>query len=428
MKVAILGFGKEGESAFRYWSRLGCVLTIHDNNKDKDIPSGAESILGDNAFDALDQYHYDLLVRSPGLRLPDNIKTPTTTPTREFLRHCPAPVIGVTGTKGKGTTATLIAKILQNAGRKVHLLGNIGYPALDELVNINQSDIVVFEMSSFQLFDIDISPHVAVCLMVTEDHLDWHQDLDEYRLSKANIFKFQKANDVAVYYSDNPTATKLSQSSSATKVYSYGGVGSDVFADADRIVAFGHKVINITDIALPGRHNLQNVCAAIAGSWEYNQQLHPIQKALKEFAGLPLHIELIAKKNGICFYNDSFSTNPIAAMAAIESFDQPLVLFLGGFDKGADFDELAKTLKGRRIRKIITYGQTGQKILETLANQGVTTVEYLSSQNFSTIIRAGVSVAQSGDIVLLSPACASWGMFTDYKARGQQFNKIVEEL
>lgn len=428
MKIAILGFGKEGESAFRYWDHQDNQIVIHDNNEHIKTPEGASIVSGQNAFVDLDKYQYDLLVRSPGLRLSEGISTPVTTPTKEFMRHCPAPIIGVTGTKGKGTTATLIAKILTIAGRKVHLLGNIGNPALDELSKVRPDDIVVFEMSSFQLFDIDMSPHVAVCLMVTEDHLDWHKDLEEYRVAKANIFKFQKPEDIAVYYADSKVSSDLVRASLATKRYGYGGTGADVHVEGHRIVAFGQSVANIKDIVLPGKHNLQNICAAIAASWEYNTDIATIQVALKEFTGLPYHIELITEKNNIRYYNDSFSTNPTSAIAAVECFSEPLVLFLGGFDKEADFNKLAKVLKGRSIRKIITYGQTGKKIATNFLSNKVKNVEYMDSRDFAKIIKAGIAVAETGDVVLLSPACASWGMFTDYKARGQQFNDIIHKF
>jgi len=185
MKIAILGFGREGQSAYQYWDKPENQITIHDNNSNLQLPADAESVLGDGAFEALDSYGYDLMVRTPGLRLDfAKIKTPITTVTNEFIKKCPAPIIGVTGTKGKGTTATLIYEILSRAGYQSHLLGNIGMPALDELSNINAQDVVVYEMSSFQLFDVTTSPHVAVCLMVTEDHLDWHKDLEEYYSAK----------------------------------------------------------------------------------------------------------------------------------------------------------------------------------------------------------------------------------------------------
>jgi len=427
MKIAILGFGREGQSAYKYWDKPENQITIHDNNSSMQLPAEAESVLGDGAFEALDSYGYDLMVRTPGLRLDfENIKTPITTVTNEFLDKCPAPVIGVTGTKGKGTTATLIYEILTRAGYKSHLLGNIGMPALDELSNIKPDDIVVYEMSSFQLFDVKSSPHVAVCLMVTEDHLDWHKDLEEYYSAKSNIFKFQKPQDIAVYFSDDEISSRLSLNSGASNKYSY-GENADVSFNDDKITAFGQEVIKVSEVGLPGPHNLQNICAAICAVWPYTTDINVIAESIKGFKGLPYHIEFIADKNNVKFYNDSFSTNPTSAIAAVKSFDKPMVLYFGGYDKNADFTELAEVLKNRQIRKVMAYGQTGQKIYDTLTKLGVNDAEY-SNESFEKVIKRGIEASRPGDIVLFSPACASMDMFTDYKARGQQFNNIVESL
>jgi len=427
MKIAILGFGREGRSAYQYWDKPENQITIHDNNSNLQLPADAESVLGDGAFEALDSYGYDLMVRTPGLRLDfAKIKTPITTVTNEFIKKCPAPIIGVTGTKGKGTTATLIYEILSRAGYQSHLLGNIGMPALDELSNINAQDIVVYEMSSFQLFDVTASPHIAVCLMVTEDHLDWHKDLEEYYSAKANIFKFQKPQDIAVYFADDPVSSRLSLNSGASTKYSYGNDAEVKFND-ENIIAFGQEVIKISEIGLPGPHNLQNICAAICAVWSYTTDLNVIAESIKSFKGLPYHIEFIADKNDVKFYNDSFSTNPSSAIAAINSFDAPLVAFFGGYDKNADFTGLAQALKNRKIRKVITYGQTGKKIYDTFKQLGLKDVEY-SKENFEKTIKTGVEFSRPGDVVLFSPACASMDMFTDYKARGQQFNNIIKAL
>ncbi|MCX6804896.1 MAG: UDP-N-acetylmuramoyl-L-alanine--D-glutamate ligase [Patescibacteria group bacterium] len=426
MKIAILGYGKEGQSAFRHWSKSSNEITIHDNDLNKNIPKGVASVLGPDALMGLDNYGYQLLVRSPGLRIQtSSIKTPITTPTNEFLQSCKAPIIGVTGSKGKGTTATLVYKILRQAGITAHLLGNIGTPALDELQNIKSSDVVIYEMSSFQLYDVDSSPQVAVCLMVTQDHLDWHDDLAEYQNSKGNIFKFQKPDNVAIYYADNKVSQQLAQLSAAETKYSYGST-ADVCVKDGAIVAFGQKIVNVSDIALPGVHNLQNMCAAIAACWVYTQDIKAIRQVLSTFTGLPYHIELVAERNGIKYYNDSFSANPTSTIAAIKCFTQPQVLFLGGYDKKTQFDDLAEEVSKQDFRAIITYGQTGKNIAKDLSKKNVKNVNYMSGNNFEQIIAAGLLKAQRGDVVVFSPGCSSFDMFSDYIQRGLAFNKIVE--
>ncbi len=428
MKIAILGFGREGLSAYEYWSKKGNEIVIHDNNEELKIPDGANSVLGPDAFDDLDSYGYDLIVRSPGLRIiVGSLKTPMTTPTNEFLIKCPAKVIGVTGSKGKGTTSTIISKILSAAGFKTHLLGNIGKPALDDLNNINKEDVVIYEMSSFQLYDIKNSPDVAVCLMVTQDHLDWHDDLQEYHESKGNIFNFQTPEDVAVYYSDNLISVNLAKESRAATKYTY-GKDSDVSYENGEIIAFGEKIININEIALPGEHNLQNICAAIAACRKFTTNKEAIREVLTTFIGLPYHIELIREKDGIRYYNDSFSTNPTSAIAAARSFTEPEVLFFGGFNKNTDFNELAKELVSKNIRKIITYGQTGELIAETFKKEGIGEVEYIGGSDFNSIISKGISYAKDGDVVVFSPGCASFDMFKDYLDRGNSFNEIINGL
>jgi UDP-N-acetylmuramoylalanine--D-glutamate ligase len=428
MKIAILGFGKEGQSAYRYFDKPENEIFIHDNNLDVELPEDVESVLGEDAFINLDSYKYDLLVRSPGLRLSEEtISTQITTPTNEFFKACKAEIIGVTGTKGKGTTCTLISEILIETGRKVHLLGNIGAPALDELDSIDKDDLVVYEMSSFQLFDIQKSPHVAVCLMVTEDHLDWHKDLNEYHEAKRNIFSHQNSSDVAVYFAGNEVSKDLASSSKASTKYSYGQSG-DVYVKDDKIFAFNKLIADTEIIKLPGRHNLENICAAIAAVWVYTQDDKAIQKVLSTFIGLPYHIEHISSKDGIDYYNDSFSTNPSAAIAAVESFDRPQVLFLGGFDKNVNFNILAEVIKKHKMRQIITFAQTGARIKDVLTDHGIENVEFIDSDDFETIIKSGIKYVKSGDVVVFSPACASFGMFTDYKSRGEKFNKIIQSL
>jgi UDP-N-acetylmuramoylalanine--D-glutamate ligase len=428
MKIAILGYGREGKAAYDYWNSSKNEVVIHDNNDTLDLPKGIKSILGKDAFDNLDKYSYDLIVRSPGLRLIlGSLKTPVTTSTNEFLINCKADIIGVTGSKGKGTTSTLIYKMLEESGIKSHIVGNIGTPALDELKNIKSNDVVVYEMSSFQLYDINTSPHTAVCLMVTEDHLDWHEDLEEYRLSKGNIFKYQKDEDVAVYYADNKVSSELSKLSNASTKYTY-GIEGDVKVVDGWIVAFGDKILELSKIALPGEHNLQNICAAIAACWNYTKDKEAIARVLTTFIGLPYHIELIKEKDKVKYYNDSFSTNPTAAIAAVKSFDEPKVLFFGGFNKETNFDDLAEVVSKSKIRKVITYGQTGQNIYNIFKEHGIDGVEYDSSADFSSIIKNGISSALQGDVVLFSPGCASFDMFTDYLERGNSFNDIINSI
>lgn len=428
MKIGILGFGREGQSAYSYWDKPENELTIHDNNKDLILEEGMSAVLGDGAFINLDSYGYDLLVRSPGLRIDfESIKTPITTVTNEFMLQCKGDVIGITGTKGKGTTSTLIYEILTLAGYKTHLVGNIGTPALEVLDEITDESVVVYEMSSFQLFDVKASPKTAVCLVVAEDHLDWHSSLKEYQESKGNIFNFQRPDDIAVFFAENEVSSSLALNSKATRKIGYGDNG-DVYVKDNKIIAFDQKIINIEEIALPGSHNLENVCASICAVWNYTKDVEVITKVLRNFTGLPYHIELIRDENGIKVYNDSFSSNPTAAAAAIKSFDAPIILFMGGVERGVDFRPVIEALKNSKTKKIITYGQAGPRIKKDLENAGINNISFEDSTELKPILKLGFDSANAGDIILFSPACASQDMFDDFKQRGDAFNYIVENL
>lgn len=429
MKIAILGFGQEGKSAYRYWSKTNNQITIHDNNENVVIPKDVDSVLGEKALLGLDTYSYDLIVRSPGVKIQNqhSLKTKITTPTQEFVDKCPVQIIGITGTKGKGTTCSLLSDILNNSGIKTHLVGNIGTPALDILDKIEENDLVVYEMSSFQLYDIKSSPHVAVCLLVTEDHLDWHDDLEDYHNSKGNIFRFQKPGDIAIYYKNNETSTKLVNLSPAKKRISYGD-GADIFIERDEIRAYGKKVIKISEVGLLGKHNLQNVCAAIAAASVYTSDYESMEQSIKDFKGLALHVELVGEISGIKYYNDSFSSNPTATQAAVESIDSPIVLFIGGIDRGSDFNELAKTLAKKEIRQIVLYGEAREKILQKFNDHNIEKVLLSSSNDFEDILTQGIKHAKRGDAILFSPGCPSFDMFKDFKERGKAFNSFVSKL
>ncbi|MBI3494916.1 UDP-N-acetylmuramoyl-L-alanine--D-glutamate ligase [Candidatus Saccharibacteria bacterium] len=424
MKIALLGYGVEGESAYKYYSRTqpDAQFVIYDNaNEPKySVPSGVEFVGGVNDFHNIDA---DIVVKTPAIA-PDKVSSngQITSVTREFFARCPAPIIGVTGTKGKGTTCTLIAEILKAAGKNVHLIGNIGTPALDELDKITAEDIVVYELSSFQLWDLGKSPHIAVVLMVDAEHLDVHGDLQEYVKAKANIVSHQSPSDVAIYYADNDTARQIGESSVAMKVpYS--------IPDSLNIEIDGKEIIKRSDIKLVGQHNLQNIYAAILASWHYSQDTDIIAKVLREFSGLPHRLSFVRELNGVQYYDDSISTTPASTIAALKSFDQPKVLILGGRSKGADFAELAKFLVNTGDTRVILVGAEAEKIQKSFEAAGFTKYKNLGSETgMQTIVKTSREMAGTNSTVLLSPACSSIGMFKNYADRGDQFKAAVEAL
>lgn len=442
MKIAVLGYGKQGQSAVNYWGK-GNDITVCDQNPELDLPHGIDSQTGDQYLSNLDRFN--LIIRSPSIHPHDivaanneRILHKVTTVTEEFFRVCPAPIIGVTGTKGKGTTSSLIAMILETAGKKVHLGGNIGTPPLDMLnENITPNDWVVLELANFQLIDLGVSPEVAVCLMVVPEHLDWHKDMAEYIASKQNLFRHQNPQDKAIFNRKNDYSTEVVDVSPALKVsYEVPDInelptekngayvlGNDIFMDDERICS-------IDDVALLGRHNLENVCAAVAASWDIiDNKPDIIVKSLQSFTGLPHRLELVREINRVNYYDDSFGTTPESAMVAIEAVKGSKIIILGGSDKGASYEQLAKTISNpnEQIKAVIQIGQTGPKIAEELKKVGYSKI-YNGGASMTSIINTVNSIATPGDSVLLSPACASFDMFKNYEDRGDQFHSNVKSL
>lgn len=424
MRVAVIGGGIEGQSAARYWIGKGAAVTLRDRFLNVAIPDGAAHVLGPDYLKSLNDY--DLIVRSPGVK-PRDIKTTVrvTSAIREFFEHCPARIIGITGTKGKGTTATLIARMLEAAGKRVWLGGNIGRSPLEFLDKIKASDLVVLELSSFQLMDLDISPHIAVCLMVAPEHLDWHKNVREYVAAKGNLFWHQRVSDIAIYNAENDFSTQIAQLSPGHKIPYLKDPGAKV---QDRYLLYGGTVIcDVDEIGLVGPHNLENICAATTAVHEIlGDNFDPVRRVIREFKGLKHRLELIENAKDIRFYDDSFSTTPETAIAAIDSFAEPKVLILGGSDKKSKYDGLAQAVMNSNVRGVVLIGSTGPKIGAALASVGYTKVKDGGS-TMSTIVAVAKSVAHSGDVVLLSPACASFDMFRSYIDRGEQFTAEIRE-
>lgn len=448
MKIAILGYALQGQSAFNYWNKPENQITICDENMPLDLPTGVASKIGGSWLLDLDEF--DLIVRTPGLH-PTEIRMQNpqhpevmdrvTSNTNEFFRVCPAPIIGITGTKGKGTTSTLIAAILAKSGRRVHLGGNIGTPPLDLLKNnIQPDDIVVLELANFQLIDLKYSPHIAVCLMITPEHLNWHKDMYEYVEAKMQLFKHQSTRDMTVYNADNNYSEDIADVSQGIKV-TYQVPPLDVepdekegaYVSGDHIYMFDQKVCHVKDVSLPGRHNLENVCAAIAATWDLiGGDNEVIKQALAEFHGLPHRLQLVRSYNGVNFIDDSFGTTPETAIVAIKAFKQPKVMILGGSDKGASYEELVQQVVSSNVKAVVAIGETGPKIADLLkkytSTRAVPNVVLDSNVKMTDIIGAALQQAAKGDLIMLSPACASFGMFRDYKDRGEQFQAVVNSL
>ena len=432
MKVAILGFGSQGRAAYEYWSAKGDEITVCDRAQPDGLPADLATRIGDDYLKGLDAF--DLIVRSPSIHPRDivaanspEILQKVTTVTDEFLRVCPTKnTIGVTGTKGKGTTSSLIARMLEADGKRVHLGGNIGIPPLDLLKNdIRPDDWVVLELANFQLIDLTVSPHIAVCLMVAPEHLDWHPDIKEYYQAKSQLFAHQATDDIAIYYAANDDSKRIAESGPGRKLpfmTEPGAVVSD-----ENIVIDGQVVVNVNELKLLGRHNWQNACAAVTAVWQVTQNVEAIRSVLTSFTGLEHRLEFVRELDGVKYYDDSFGTTPETAIVAMQAFAQPKVIILGGSDKGASYDELARTVVGSNVRHALLIGDQAERIRQSLDAAGYHDHGH-GGDNMTEIVDNARSQAQSGDIVLLSTGCASFGMFKNYKDRGEQFANAVRAL
>lgn len=429
MKIAIAGFGVEGRSNYAYWSRdIHNEITIVDEKLDPeavDVPSDAELVVGPGVFTQLDGY--DLVIRTAGLA-PHKIVTngKIWSATNEFFAKCPAPIIGVTGSKGKGTTCSLIASILEEAGKKVWLVGNIGKPSLDILEQVSPDDVVVYELSSFQLWDLERSPHTAVVLFIEKEHLDVHRSMEEYVEAKGQIARHQTEQDILIYKSHNEYTQQIADGSKAIKV-SY---PSPQTAHVENGVFFNGttQICSIDALQLPGVHNLDNAVAAIDAVWAYVQDPAVIETGLRAFKGLPHRLAYVKTVNDVAYYDDSIATTPTSAVAALRAFgDKQKVIILGGSSKGADFSELALELTMHQVRAIL-IGDEAKNIAMACERAHFTNYEIMENATAELFTKRAAELAQPGSVVLLSPASASFGLFKNYADRGDQFIAAVNKL
>lgn len=402
--IAILGAGVEGLDAEKFLKERGAKVSVLDQKTDI------------NYLKNLDKY--DIIVRSPGVyplkkEIVDAKKhgVRITTPTHIFFDEFDGQIIGVTGTKGKGTTSSLIYNILKEAKFDVYLGGNIGTPVLSLLPKLNSSSFVVMEMSSFQLMDLPVSPDIAVVLNITEDHMDWHKDKKEYLEAKMNIVKFQSVSNWAVINKDYKTSKSFAQNTKANVIY------------------FNKKTLteeNKKGLKLRGEHNLENIAAAVAVAKILNIKKEIIKKVIHGFKGLEHRLEFVSEVRGVKFYNDSFATGPQPTIAAIKSFDEDITLILGGSEKGLKYGDLRDEIeKQKNVKNIITIGEIGDSIIKGIKNKNIIR---LGKTSMIRIIESAVKITKPGGVVILSPAAASFDMFKNYKDRGQQFKKAVLSL
>ena len=446
MKIAILGYGKEGQAALDYWQVAGDEITVCDQ-QEVVVPDGVKLQTGPDYLAQLDRF--DVLVRSPGLHPAEitkanaqspNILGKVTTGTNEFFKVCPTNnVVGITGTKGKGTTSSLVACLLEAAGKTVHLGGNIGVAPLAMLKSdIQDDDWVVLELSNFQLIDCAYSPAVATCLMVVPEHLNWHSSMDEYVAAKRQLFAHQQATDTTVYNRLSATSQQIANASPGFKrSYEVPKVGTQptntagAYVQEDTIYVDQTPVCDIADVALLGRHNLENICAALATTWDLiGHDATLAKRVIREFKGLEHRLELVRRVNDINYFNDSFASTPDATVAAMAAVTGKKVMIVGGFDRGLDLSKLAQAITAHQtdIRKLLVIGQSGPRLTKVLDTTGFTNYQLLADVTMPQIVAVAQAAAQPDDSVVLSPGFASFDMFKNFEDRGQQYQTAVRAL
>lgn len=442
MRIALVGYGVEGRASYNYFSRSPeNEIVVFDEfaKRPADLPPDVLFVTGPEALEELRSEHFDKVLRTPPLA-PSKLAgvANVTSGTREFFAECPAPIIGVTGTKGKGTIASIIAEILKAAGKTVHLVGNIGKPALDVLPDVKPDDIVVYELSSFQLWDLAQSPHTAVISVIEPEHLDVHRDVDDYYQAKANIRRYQTIDDSCFYHPTNEIAKELADTGgpndpserelwrSKSSRYAIPDDGA-VYVRENTFFVRSQQICSLDNLHLPGQHNVENACAAISAALEYTHDYEAVASGLDGFKGLPHRLQRVGEKGGVTYYDDSIATTPGSAIAALKSFEAPKILIVGGSDKGANFAPLAREVMKQDVRHVVTIGAMGPVIAEELRKAGygdITETEEL----MPGVVKMASQLARKGDAVILSPSCASFDQYKNYADRGDQFTAAVMKL
>ena len=431
MNIAIVGYATEGTVSAEYFASLGHDITVCDQDPHAVVPETFKSQIGDRYLDNLDSF--DIIVRTAGippsaiLEKNPGVKDKITTAIDEFLKVCPSRnTIGVTGTKGKGTTSTLITKMLEAAGKTVFLGGNIGRSPLEFIDEVKADDWVVLELSSFQLSDIKHAPQFAVCLMVVPEHLNWHADMDDYVTAKKQLFIHQNEGDTAIYFAGSATSKEIASVGPATKLPFYESPGA--YVDDGSIIIEDQIICRTDALGLLGEHNWQNACAAVTVTWSAGvHDVDAIRSVLVTFRGLEHRLEFVRELNNVKYFDDSFGTTPETAIVALRSFAEPKILILGGSDKGAQYDELAVAVRDGLVRKALLIGDQAERIRQSLEQAGFTDYA-MGGDTMTEIIEKARTAAEPGDVVLLSTGCASFGLFKDYKDRGNQFKEAIHAL
>ncbi|MCM3396250.1 UDP-N-acetylmuramoyl-L-alanine--D-glutamate ligase [Oceanobacillus profundus] len=437
--IVVLGLARSGTAAAEALLANDKTIRVHDKQateQDETVirlkEMGAEVIIGSHPISILDGM--DLVIKNPGISYDNPIVAeairrdiPIITEIELAYYLFDGPIIGVTGSNGKTTTTTLVTDMLKKSERPVRVAGNIGIVATEAVQSMQDDEALVLELSSFQLQGTEkFRPTTAILLNIFEAHLDYHKTLSNYKQAKFNIFRNQTKDDYLIYNAEDKAIAEEVKDARA-KLIPF-SVHQKLEAGAwidDKYVYFkNEKIIELKEIVLVGEHNLQNILAAIAAAKLNGATNEGIYRVLTTFTGVEHRLQFVENINGRLFYNDSKATNILATQKALDSFKQPTILLAGGLDRGNEFTDLKPHLK--HVRAMVVFGQTASKLKELAAEVGIEKVT--ESENVEDAVHAAYSISEENEVILLSPACASWDQYRTFEERGDMFVQAVHKL
>lgn len=438
-KVLVLGLAKSGESAARLLDKLGAIVTVNDGKPFEENPAaqslleeGIKVVTGGHPLELLDE-EFELMVKNPGIRYDNPMvkkalekKIPVITEVELAYLISDAPIIGITGSNGKTTTTTMIAEVLTAGGQNGLLSGNIGFPASQVATTATKNDTLVMELSSFQLMGIEtFHPKIAVITNLMPTHIDYHGSFEEYVAAKWNIQNNMTKTDFLVLNFNQTLAKELAAKTQATVVpFSTKERVDGAYLEGNVLMFRGEAIMAADELGVPGSHNVENALATIAVAKLRGIENQVIKETLAGFGGVKHRLQYVGEMNHVKFYNDSKSTNILATQKALSGFENSkVILIAGGLDRGNEFDELIPDIQG--LKKMIILGESAARIKRAAAKADIS---YIDATDVKDATRKAFAEAQAGDIVLLSPANASWDMYPNFEVRGDEFITTFEEL
>lgn len=438
-KVLVLGLAKSGEAAARLLEKLGAIVTVNDGKPFDENPAaqslleeGIKVICGSHPLELLDE-NFELMVKNPGIRYDNPMvaraiekNIPVITEVELAYMISDAPIIGITGSNGKTTTTTMIAETLNNGGKSGLLSGNIGFPASEVAQTATDKDTLVMELSSFQLMGTDtFHPHIAVITNLMPTHIDYHGTFEEYVAAKWNIQKNMTSGDFVVLNFNQDLAKELAQKTAAKVVpFSTTEKVDGAYLDGDTLYFKGEAIMKASEIGVPGSHNVENALATIVVAKLSGIANDAIKETLAHFGGVKHRLQALGEINGVKFYNDSKSTNILATQKALSGFDNSkVILIAGGLDRGNEFDELVPDITG--VKLMVILGESAPRVKRAADKANV---PYVDAKDVADAARIAYDKAEAGDVVLLSPANASWDMYKSFEVRGDEFIATFEAI